>query len=237
MHAVRLYSGHVRSLGHHVTIKGGPVKRRAVVMLGLVVGTGCSVHLDPKVPGGLGTPRAGSVGIGAEARGMPSRVGWGTFTVFAIPIAPVHISNGPGERIIMEKLKETLAGAGYEPVEGSVPGDRPVLECDIKRFSFRNYTWLAPLVFTWGGIDLDLRLVGQGSPLWQRSYTGKDDNSFSFSDAANRSMEQILEQFGRDVASDEFFRACCQQPVAATPDALTPNALGEQQHLSREREE
>ena len=52
---------------------------------------------------------------------MPERPGWGTFTVFAIPIAPVHVSNGPGERIIMDKLKETLVQAGYRVVE---PGGR-----------------------------------------------------------------------------------------------------------------
>ena len=53
------------------------MKRMAVVMLGLMVGTGCSVRLDPKVPGGSAAPRAGSIGVAAEARGMPSRVGWG----------------------------------------------------------------------------------------------------------------------------------------------------------------
>lgn len=202
------------------------MNRIRIAMLGLLLAAGCGVHLDPKVPHGLGTPREGSMGVGAAARGMPSRVGWGTFTVFAIPIAPVHVSNGPGERIVMAKLKETLAGAGYRPTEPGAPSAGPVLEADVKRFSFRNYTWLVPLVFTWGGVDLDVRLVGHGgAPLWQRSYKGGNFNlAYSFTLAANRSMEQVLEQFGRDVAGDEFYRACCTQPAAA---ATAPRTEGD----------
>jgi hypothetical protein len=189
-----------------------------IAMLGLLLSAGCGVHLDPKVPRGLGAPREGSMGVGAAASGMPSRVGWGTFTVFAIPVAPVHVSNGAGERIVMAKLKETLAGAGYHPIDAGTPAGGPVLEADVKRFSLRNYTWFFPLVFTWGGVDLDVRLVGhEGQPLWQRSYKGGSSNlTYSFTRAANRSMEQILEQFGRDIGDDEFFRACCAQPAAAT---------------------
>ena len=39
------------------------------------------------------------------ARGMPARVGWGTFTVFAIPVAPVHIENGQGEKIVIRHVR------------------------------------------------------------------------------------------------------------------------------------
>lgn len=197
------------------------MNRIRVTMFGLLLVAGCGIHLDPKVPSGLGTQREGSVNMGAGARGMPSRAGWGTFTVFAIPVAPVRVTNGPGEQIVMAKLKETLAGAGYRSVEGGVPGETPVLECDVKRFRFRNYTYFFPLVFTWGGVDLDLKLVGrEGQPLWQRSYRGKNFNlAYSFTRAANRSMEQVLEQFGRDAAGEEFFQACCARPAAV---AVTP---------------
>jgi hypothetical protein len=196
------------------------MKRVTIAVLGLCLGTGCSVHLDPKVPKGSGAARQGSFGVGAAARGMPSRVGWGTFTVFAIPVAPVSISNGPGERIVMQKIKETLAAAGYQPVEGGGAGPGPVLECDVKRFSFRNYTWLFPIVPTWGGVELALKLVDpQGAPLWERSYTAKSSNlTYSFSGVANGAMEKALEAMGRDFASDEFFRACCaREVVAAAP--------------------
>ena len=190
------------------------------MLLGLVlVGSGCGIHLDPKVPRELAPRREGSVGAASAARGMPERAGWGTFTVFAIPVAPVHVSNGPGERIIMDKVKETLVQAGYRVVEPGGAGDGPVLECDVKRFRFRNYTWLVPIVFTWGGVDLDMRLAGRdGGTLWQRSYTGGNFNlAYSFTMAANRSMQQVLEKFGRDAVGEEFFRACCQQPATGAP--------------------
>ena len=189
------------------------MKRAGALILGLLLGSGCGVRLDPTVPHGLGIPRDGSFGVSSAARGMPTRIGWGTFTVFAIPVAPVHITNGPGERIVTDKVRETLVGAGYRVVEPGVAGDGPVLECDVKRFSFRNYTWLVPIVFTWGGVELNMRLVDpHGAPLWERSYTGKNFNlAYSFDEAANRSMEKVLEDFGRDVAQDDFFRACCAQ--------------------------
>jgi len=57
--------------------------------------------------------------------------------------------------------RETLTAAGYRVRDAKGVGDGPVLQCDVKRFSFRNYTWLVPLVFTWGGVDLDLSLVNR----------------------------------------------------------------------------
>ena len=66
-----------------------------------------------------------------------------------------------------------------------------------------------------------MRLAGRdGATLWQHSYTGGNFNlSYSFTMAANRSMEQVLEKFGRDVVGEEFFRACCQSQArpADTP--------------------
>ena len=186
------------------------------VATGVLLLTACSIHLDPRVSKRSGAPRQGTVGASTTATGMPQRVGWGTFTVFAIPIAPVSISNGPGERIVMDKVKETLTTAGYQVVDAGPSRTTPRLECDVKRFAFRNYTWLVPIVFTWGKVELDLRLVGgEGSELWKRSYTGSNFNlAYSFSMAANRSMEQILDHVAQDVASDEFFHACCQEPPA-----------------------
>jgi hypothetical protein len=119
----------------------------------------------------------------------------------------------------MDKLKDTLAQAGYHAANTGTTSDGPVLECNVKRFSFRNYTYFFPLVFTWGGVDLDMRLAGRdGRVLWQRSYSGDSSNlAYSFTGAANQSMEQALNKFGRDATSEEFFRACCQRP--ATPQA------------------
>jgi hypothetical protein len=198
------------------------MNRLAVVMLGVaLIGSGCSVHLDPKVPSAMGAPREGSFGAESAARGMPSTVGHGTFTVFAIPVASVSISNGPGDRLVMDKVRETIAAAGYRVLDasaGEVSG-RPVLQCGVTRFSFRNYTWLVPLVFTWGGIELDLKLVDStGGVRWHQTYAGKSTNlTYSFSRAVNSSMSQILEKLAQDVSSDAFQRACCaaEVPTAA----------------------
>ena len=202
------------------------MKRTGIVVIAAVlIGTGCSVRLDPKVPGAVGPQRTGTIGAEAAARGMPSRVGSGTFTVFAIPIAPVSITNGPGERLVMDQLKQTIATAGYRVVDSTAAPGAPVLQCGVNRFSFKNYTWLFPLVFTWGGIELDLKLVdAAGATRWQQTYASRSSNmTYSFDRAVNSAMSDILQKVARDVSSDGFQQACC----GAAPAAAEAGATGD----------
>src|SRR3989442_10826843 len=103
------------------------MQRMASTMVLVVLCAACGVRLDPKVPHDLGARRDGTVGSRDTARGMPARVGWGTFTVFAIPVAPVHIENGQGEKIVMDKIRETLTPAGYPVGDAKGVGDGPAL--------------------------------------------------------------------------------------------------------------
>src|SRR6185369_9456364 len=126
-------------------------------------------------------------------------------------IVPVHIDNGPGELIVMHKIRETLANAGYHVIDTTAGSDPSTarLECDVKEFSFRNYTYFFPLVFTWGTVDLDMRLTdAAGRTLWEREYRGKGSNLYySFTAAANEAMENALTTFGRDLTDDAFYHA------------------------------
>jgi hypothetical protein len=196
-----------------------------VAAVALLVASGCSVRMDPRVPSLTGTPGRGTIGASDTVQNMPQRIGWGTFTVFAIPIAPVTVSNGPGEARLMEEIQATLKGAGYQVVEASSAGAAPVLQCDVKTFRFQNYTWLMPIIFTWGTVEVDMRLVSsQGAVIWQRSYKGEKSDASSFDDAVNSAVEQVLNAFASDVASDEFQQACCaaKTATAATVSPASP---------------
>jgi hypothetical protein len=171
---------------------------------------------DPKVPRGDGTGQGGTIAARPAASGMPSTIGHGTFTVFAIKVSPVKISNGPGETLLMDEIKQAVAAAGYSVVDAASPGGAPILEAAVKRFDFKNYTWLFPIVPTWGGIDLDLTLVDHGGRvLWQHGYSGSSTNFYySFDAAVNAALGRILAQIEHDVADPAFHQACCGGGVA-----------------------
>ena len=182
----------------------------AIALFGLA---GCSVALAPRIPSDLGERRvSGEVAAEPAAQGMPQNLGFGTFTAFAIPVAGVHVTNGPGSQLIMDSIKQTLRSDGYEVVDATEATHGPVLECRVTRARFRNYTWLFPIVPTWGSIDLELTLadVRGGVPTWSHAYHSSSWNLlYSFDRAVNGAMTGILERFAKDAADPSFQRACC----------------------------
>jgi hypothetical protein len=111
----------------------------------------------------------------------------------------------------MESLKKALEANGYRVVDADSREDLPVVECRVRRFNLKNYTWVFPIVPTWGGIDLDVQVVNrEGKSLWTQSYSGGSWNLwFSFSSAVNSAMAEILEKAVEDFGSDQFREACC----------------------------
>lgn len=106
-----------------------------------------------------------------------------------------------------------LAQVGYkvEVVETDAVPREPVLKCQVDRFYFNNYTWLAPIVPTWGSAALTTTLgSSDGRVLWSRSFKGRGVmlNFFNgYTSAANTSMQKILNKTVEAFASDEFRRA------------------------------
>lgn len=181
-----------------------------------VVGSGCSATLNPAIPSPSGGRAFNDpVAASKSAKGMPNPIGHGTFTVFAIKVADVGISNGDGAELVMGAFQKTLEAHGYRVVEPEMAAGLPVFECRVRRFDFKNYTWFFPIVPTWGGIDIDLQVTdGSGRELWKKSYTGGSWNLwYSFSSAVNAAMEEVLEQAVEDFANPQFRTACCSNPA------------------------
>lgn len=174
---------------------------------------GCSVSLAPTIPSDFGGRHAnGQLAANHTAQGMPRIIGHGTFSLFAISVADITITNGPGGQLVMDSIKQTLRSAGYSVIDVTQPRSTPVLECNVIYINFKNYTWGFPIVPTWGSMDVSIRLVDTtGNSKWARTYHGSSWNlTYSFDSAVNSSMEKILGQFAMDATDSSFQKACCE---------------------------
>lgn len=199
---------------HERTTLGGAAFG-CVLSLGVLMTSGCSVNLKH---GALNAPShtySDQIATSKQTEGIDGKVGWGRFTAFYIPIVPVYIygdSNGK----VMEQILDALQQVGYKvaPTETPGPAGGPVLTCKVNRFWFNNYTWLFPIVPTWGSVDLTVSLVSpSGTTLWSNNFTGSGStlNFFNgYSSAANQSMDKILNDMVSAFSSEEFHRALKQ---------------------------
>jgi hypothetical protein len=181
--------------------------------------SGCSItpmHKELKAPAKLAQ---GNVTTAATATGMPSgKVGWGRITLFAIPVAPVHVE-GDASRDTMNFVRDALTTAGYtvDAVNAGAHAPGPVLSVGIKQYKFNNYTWLAPLIFSWGRIELDATLRGPDDHvLWTKSYLGKGTSvhiTEGFTNSASKCMTRVLDQMVVDFGTPAFAGALIGIPA------------------------
>jgi len=179
----------------------------ALTLAAGLLATGCATNLQH---GTLNTPlgaNKGPLGVIDHAQDMKNRIGWGTFTVFAIPVAPVTV-NGVADKELMNQIKDAVAQAGYDVkmVDGPASaGSLPVLSCKVEKFSFRNYTWLFPAVFNWGTIKLDVAVTApDGKVLWSKTYTGKGNGFYDFDTPVNNALTGILNELSADLSNADF---------------------------------
>jgi hypothetical protein len=110
----------------------------------------------------------------------------------------------------MNFVREALTNAGYSvsTVENGTTPQGPWLSVGIKQYKFNNYTWLAPLIFTWGRIEMDVMLRDASEKvLWQRNYLGKGTSlhiTEGFTNSAEKCMTRVLDQMVVDFSSPEF---------------------------------
>lgn len=154
--------------------------------------------------------QSGTVSVSQKASGVSERVGWGTLTVFAIPVAPAHFEADAGEKV-MKGVSDALAISGYSPsITGAVGGKKRVV-CNVKESSFRNYTYFFPIVFTWGRLTLDVSVVNSnGTTVWNRSAKGGSFNLYplgGFEAAGRSSITKALNTLATDFSSPEFSAA------------------------------
>jgi hypothetical protein len=196
-------------------IKAGRGTLASVVIGTSLLASGCSVALRH---GPLDAPArqySDSIAMSQRSEGIDGKVGWGRGTVFYIPIVPVYI-DGDGNEKVMEQVRDALQQVGYKVsfvgVGTAAPG--PVLKCQVRQFWFNNYTWLFPLVPTWGSIKLTATLVSpSGAVLWAGSFSGSGftlNFADGYSTAANEAMTTILNDMVAAFSSDEFHRALTQ---------------------------
>jgi len=188
------------------------MKNKIITNLALAIAvgfmaTGCSTTLQHgKI---YTTPMAdkGPMGVADHAQNMKGHIGWGTFTVFAIPVAPVTI-NGEADTELMNQIKDAVVQAGYQVKmvdSTSSAGAMPVLSCKVQKFGFRNYTWLFPVVFNWGNIQLDVTITApDGKVLWNKTYTGKGSGFYDFNPTVNKALTTILNELSNDLLNADL---------------------------------
>lgn len=151
-----------------------------------------------------------AVGSERKPKGASGRVGWGRFTVFAIPVVPIYVT-GDGNTEVMNQIQAALTQVGYkvETTDGSGVGTGKVLVCKVDEFKYNNYTWIFPFVPTWGRIKLDVSLMGPDQRvLWNRQFEGQATSWLwfcnAYSRAAKASTTEILNNMISAFSSDEF---------------------------------
>ena len=171
-----------------------------------VLGSACSTTLEHGALNGTPSGAKGRLGVASHAENMPSPIGYGTFTVFAIPVAPVTVTGQPNVEL-MNQVKAAVEHSGYSVklVEnGEAPG-MPVLSCSVKKFAFKNYTYFFPIVFNWGGIELDVTVKSPGGAiLWSKSYTASGSGAYSFNSTVNGTLTKVLNQMIADLSTANF---------------------------------
>jgi hypothetical protein len=179
----------------------------ALAIVAGFLATGCSTTLQHGKINTTPTADKGPMGVAEHAQNMKDRIGWGTFTLFAIPVAPVTV-NGDPDTELMNQIKDAVVQAGYQVkmVESaSAAGAMPVLSCKVEKFGFRNYCWLFPLVFNWGTIALDVTITApDGKVLWNKTYTGKANGFYSFESTVNDALTTILNELSNDLLNADF---------------------------------
>ena len=165
---------------------------------------GCTVNLahNPLQP--VAHQQTGEVLVHQSAAGMSNSIGWGTITPFVIPVARVTV-NGKADEDLMLQIKSGLEHMGYSVrvvSDASAAGGLPVLTCQVNRFKFRNFTWLFPLVFNWGTIDVNMSLAAAGRPpIWQKNIVAKASGFYSFEKTVSKALTRVLDQMIRDMSA------------------------------------
>ncbi len=153
-------------------------------------------------------PKAdGELTVAKKCPTMKKGIGWGTFTVFFIPVAKIKVEGQPDEEL-MRVVNETVQHVGYktEVIDGNPPvSDNPAISVEVKKFKFYNYTWFFPLVFNWGTIKMDVKVTSpDGNVLWQKEYIGKGSGWYDFDPTVNKALIKVLNQLAADMASEQF---------------------------------
>jgi hypothetical protein len=182
----------------------------AVLLAALSFTTGCSVKLQHGPLKSSACRGSGTVNLNSRAAGASDVIGFGTFTAFFIPVAPVSIA-GDANAEVMLQVKDALQHAGYGVRFVDSPAGRAdsgkVLHCRVTDASFHNYTYFFPIVPTWGTLKTELTLVSDGRIIWAKKFSGGGFtlNFFNgFTSCVRSSMTKNLDGMVAAFSSPEF---------------------------------
>lgn len=151
-----------------------------------------------------------------DLRARPGRIGHATVTLFAIESGTVKTTGSVPVEVVMQ-VKQALESLGYQValVDSARPvaPTSPILKVTLKKFYFKNYNWLWPIVPTWGDIELGLTLEdSDGKTLFDKSFKGSG-NSFcltggcAFESAAKEALTEVLSEIVKVCSTEEFRQA------------------------------
>ncbi|WNO08742.1 hypothetical protein [Teredinibacter sp. KSP-S5-2] len=190
----------------------------SVLMLLVLFASACSINkLQHSKAKPLENQRSGKITVDRKATGLSGdKVGWGRFSLLAIPVVPVGI-HGDESLHIMGSVRAALEAAGYNVDKTSAYSvlNAAHLRVHVTKLRFSNYTPFLPipipLVPTWGIAKVELRLEDRdGAAIWQQEVIGRSSNlKFwdGYNAAARGVMNNLVKNMAKAFASDEFYRA------------------------------
>jgi hypothetical protein len=202
----------------------------------LLFGSGCTItmkhgKLTPPAQACSGSIKVAQKAVGTEhqKKGASGRVGWGRFTIFAIPVVPIYMVGGDGNMQVANQIKEALTAAGYqvEMVEGPGPGCDAVLLAKVDHLKYNNYTWIFPFVPTWGRMKLDVSLQGPDQRiLWNQQFEAKATNWAWFLNGYSKATKSCTTKILNNMISAfsaEDFRTALAKATTATASVSQAN--------------
>ena len=185
----------------------GKFLKTGILCIVLFLFSSCAVTLQHEKLNSPTTPATGKMAIASSAENMKSRIGSGTFTVFAISVEKVTVK-GEASTELMIQIKDAVAQMGYDLKVVENPADsggEPILTCNVSRFWFKNYTWFFPIVFNRGTIIMDVSIKSpEGNTLWNKRYAAKGRGTYSFNRPVKKALTRILNEMIADMITPEF---------------------------------
>ena len=144
--------------------------------------------------------------------------GFGSLTIICIPVFPSWIK-GDANVEIMKNIAEALRQVGYQVVfidsGNKTTATEPILKCKVLKYGFYNYTYLFPLVITWGGAHWKISLVNKDdSVIWSKDfkYNGNSFHIIKGHHVANKRMlNKMLNALVDEFSSKAFHDALVAQ--------------------------
>ena len=199
------------------------MKKNAFI-IALTILTGCSItQLQNKELISPDQLRSGDVNIRSLATGFSGgRVGFGRLSLLYIPVAPVRIESNEANDL-MNTIRDALIVSGYDV---SVTDDleaSPVLKAHVNEVKFNNYTWAAPLIPTFGSIDVTLTLESEeGLVLWEKGFSG-GGTSWNLFNGFNVAAREVMTRLGNEMVNSfsgpDFFLAL-EKEISQPPAEL-----------------